>query len=171
MYDPETSCYFCDKPLGDLDDDLIGFDYLHKEITGEKLYGFGDTVVHRSCMSNWDKVDLFIEMWNKALSEYFLNKQLIKNKNGMIDYNQSEYWAINWSEKVQDINNRARIKREEVKNQKQEILELKIKEAINRAISLNLANSQNVMSVLYNMDVNTYKQKFGDLNISRIHFK
>jgi hypothetical protein len=83
IYLPEMPCKFCGKPLGSDKDQLIGFAAWVS--SNPLILELNDTVVHRRCLSQWEKRDDFIKAYNQAMKR---NKygQLKIDRNGQVRY-------------------------------------------------------------------------------------
>ncbi len=64
VYVPEMPCCFCGKPLGYDEEQLIGFPAWLS--SNPLILELNDAVLHRRCLSQWEKRDNFVKAYNQA---------------------------------------------------------------------------------------------------------
>src|SRR4030095_6510780 len=92
IYYPEAPCAVCGQSIGTEKSNILAFDFI--EIPERDFQHFGDGLAHISCVSSWERRDEFIEAWNRALSEYYVGKELRIDGNGRVAYTDSDNWHI-----------------------------------------------------------------------------
>jgi hypothetical protein len=167
-----SHCWFCGKPLGKDPNNLIIFDFIEfLDPAPPEFERVGDTVVHASCLSLWDRRDEFIEVWNRALKEYFAGKQLYVDAAGNVRYTPASKWLISPSKRVQERQENAmRLHKADLEAQRK-ALEERMNQARQHAVSIGLADTANVDKTLRDLSAEAFSKEFGRFQISRAYFK
>src|SRR5689334_21133575 len=92
LYYPEAPCAICGEAIGADARNILGFDFI--EIPQRDFQHFGDGLTHMPSLSCFELRDHFIEVWNRALGEYYLDKQLLIHGDGRVTYSARETWRM-----------------------------------------------------------------------------
>lgn len=169
LYYPEAPCSVCGHAIGTDMSNIIGFNFI--EIPQRDFQHFADGLAHISCLSSWERRDEFIEAWNRALSEYYVGKELRIDGDGRVTYTDSKTWHVQHSPAVQRRGAEGWARLDEESRRRRADLSSRMEAVRQKAMRIGLASLADVDKIIHNMPADEFRRNFGEFHVSRAYFK
>lgn len=102
LYDEETLCPLCNQRIGTTP--TLGFDHLDPP-RGSLSATFTDSLVHRECLSGWERKEQFVKEWNELLESRGGARRLVVRASGAVEYvrpSHLEGALARWRQRLRD---------------------------------------------------------------------